>query len=366
MKKYLKITLLVVVAAIFIGTFIFLYQKSKPKTTVYETITPEIADLEKTTVATGKVEPRDEVLIKPQISGIISEVYKEAGQTIKQGEVIAKVKVIPELGQLNSAESRVRVAEISTAQAETDHERIKKLYNDKLISREDYEKSEVEIKKAREELQTAKDALEIIKEGITKNSASFSSTLIRSTIDGLILDVPIKVGNSVIMRNTFNDGTTIATVANMNDLIFKGKIDETEVGRIHEGMPVKLTIGALQNLTFDAELEYISPKGVEENGANQFEIKAAVHAPDSVQIRSGYSANAEIVLQRAQKVLAVPEGIIEFSGDSTFVWVMTDSIPEQKFERRQIKTGMSDGIKLEIKEGLTGKEKVRASEKKDK
>ena len=311
MKKYLKITLLVVVAAIFIGTFIFLYQKSKPKTTVYETITPEIADLEKTTVATGKVEPRDEVLIKPQISGIISEVYKEAGQTIKQGEVIAKVKVIPELGQLNSAESRVRVAEISTAQAETDHERIKKLYNDKLISREDYEKSEVEIKKAREELQTAKDALEIIKEGITKNSASFSSTLIRSTIDGLILDVPIKVGNSVIMSNTFNDGTTIATVANMNDLIFKGKIDETEVGRIHEGMPVKLTIGALQNLTFDAELEYISPKGVEENGANQFEIKAAVHAPDSVQIRSGYSANAEIVLQRAQKVLAVPEGIIE-------------------------------------------------------
>ena len=366
MKKYLKITLLVVVAAIFIGTFIFLYQKSKPKTTVYETVTPEIADLEKTTVATGKVEPRDEVLIKPQISGIISEVYKEAGQTIKQGEVIAKVKVIPELGQLNSAESRVRVAEISTAQAETDHERIKKLYNDKLISREDYEKSEVEIKKAREELQTAKDALEIIKEGITKNSASFSSTLIRSTIDGLILDVPIKVGNSVIMSNTFNDGTTIATVANMNDLIFKGKIDETEVGRIHEGMPVKLTIGALQNLTFDAELEYISPKGVEENGANQFEIKAAVHAPDSVQIRSGYSANAEIVLQRAQKVLAVPEGIIEFSGDSTFVWVMTDSIPEQKFERRQIKTGMSDGIKLEIKEGLTGKEKVRASEKKGK
>lgn len=366
MKKYLKITLLVVVAAIFIGTFIFLYQKSKPKTTVYETVTPEIADLEKTTVATGKVEPRDEVLIKPQISGIISEVYKDTGQTIKQGEVIAKVKVIPELGQLNSAESRVRVAEISTAQAETDHERIKKLYNDKLISREDYEKSEVEIKKAREELQTAKDALEIIKEGITKNSASFSSTLIRSTIDGLILDVPIKVGNSVIMSNTFNDGTTIATVANMNDLIFKGKIDETEVGRIHEGMPVKLTIGALQNLTFDAELEYISPKGVEENGANQFEIKAAVHAPDSVQIRSGYSANAEIVLQRAQKVLAVPEGIIEFSGDSTFVWVMTDSIPEQKFERRQIKTGMSDGIKLEIKEGLTGKEKVRASEKKDK
>lgn len=361
MKKYLKITLLVVVAAIFVGTFIFLYQKSKPKTTTYETLVPEIADLEKTTVATGKVEPRDEVLIKPQISGIISEVYKEAGQSIKKGEVIAKVKVIPELGQLNSAESRVRLAEINAAQAETDFSRIKKLYNDKLISKEEYEKSEVTVKQAREEKQTAKDALEIVKEGITKNSASFSSTLIRSTIDGLILDVPIKVGNSVIMSNTFNDGTTIATIANMNDLIFKGKIDETEVGRIHENMPVKLTIGALQNLTFDAVLEYISPKGVEENGANQFEIKAAIQVPDTVQIRSGYSANAEIVLQRANKVLALPESTIEFSGDSTFVWVMTDSVPEQKFERRQVITGMSDGIKLEIKKGLNAKDKVRKS-----
>ena len=255
-KKFLKIALLVVIAALFIWTFVFLYQKSQPKVTVYETIVPEVTDLEKTTVATGKVEPRDEVLIKPQISGIIAEVYKEAGQSVKQGEVLAKVKVIPELGQLNSAESRVRLAEINAAQAETDFARTQKLY---------------------------------------KNSASFSSTLIRSTITGLILDVPIKVGNSVIMSNTFNDGTTIATVANMNDLIFRGNIDETEVGRVHEGMPVKLTIGALQNLSFDATLEYISPKGVEENGANQFEIKAAIAAPDSVQIRSGYSANAEMV-----------------------------------------------------------------------
>ena len=365
-KKYLKIASLVVVAAIFIWTFVFLYQKSQPKVKVYETIVPEIADLEKTTVATGKVEPRDEVLIKPQISGIISEVYKEAGQSIRQGEVIAKVKVIPELGTLNSAESRVRLAEINAKQAETDFTRIKKLYEDQLISREDYEKGEVAVKQAREENQTAKDNLEIIKEGITKNSASFSSTMIRSTIDGLILDVPVKAGNSVIMSNTFNDGTTIATVANMNDLIFRGNIDETEVGRIHEGMPIKLTIGALQNLTFDAILEYISPKGVETNGANQFEIKAAITVPDTVQIRSGYSANAEIVLQRASKVLAVPESTIEFSGDSTFVYIMTDSVPQQKFERTQVTTGMSDGIKIEIKKGVTAQTKLRGAEKKDK
>ena len=366
MKKFLKITLLVVLTAGIIGTFVFLWMKSRPKVVVYETVNAEITDLQKTTVATGKVEPRDEILIKPQISGIIDEVYKEAGQSIRKGEVIAKVKVIPELGQVNSAESRVRLAEINEKQAQTDFDRVEKLFKDKLISREDFEKSEVALKQARVEVQTAKDALEIIKEGITKNSASLSSTLIRSTIDGLILDVPVKAGNSVIMSNTFNDGTTIATVANMNDLIFKGKIDETEVGRIHEGMPVKLTIGALQNLTFDAKLEYISPKGVEENGANQFEIKAAVSVPDSVQIRSGYSANAEIVLQRAQQTLAVPESVIEFSGDSTFVYVMTDSVPEQKFQRKPVTAGMSDGIKREIKSGVTAKDKIRGAEKKDK
>lgn len=365
-KKYLKIALLVVVAALFIWTFVFLYQKSRPKVVVYETVIPEVTDLEKTTVATGKVEPRDEVLIKPQISGIISEIYKVAGQSIKKNEVIAKVKVIPELGTLNSAESRVRLAGINATQAETDFARTQKLYKDKLISAEEYEKGEVAVRQAREELQTAKDNLEIVKEGITKNSASFSSTLIRSTIDGLILDVPIKVGNSVIMSNTLNDGTTIATVANMNDLIFRGNIDETEVGRVHEGMSVKLTIGALQNLSFNAILEYISPKGVEQNGANQFEIKAAISAPDSVQIRSGYSANAEIVLERAQKVLALPESTVEFSGDSTFVYVMTDSIPAQKFERRPIKVGMSDGIKIAIKSGITAKDKIRGAEKKDK
>lgn len=362
-KKPLRIAMLVLVALLFVWTFVFLYQKSQPKEIVYEVVTPEVTDLEKTTVATGKVEPRDEVLIKPQISGIIAEVYKEAGQTVQQGEVIAKVKVIPELGQLNSAESRVRLAEINANQAETDFSRTRKLYDDKLISAEEYEKGEVSLKQAREELQTAKDNLEIVKEGITKNSASFSSTLIRSTITGLILDVPIKVGNSVIMSNTFNDGTTIATVANMNDLIFRGNIDETEVGRIHEGMPVKLTIGALQDLSFDATLEYISPKGVEENGANQFEIKAAVAAPDSVQIRSGYSANAEIVLERAKQTLALPESTVEFSGDSTFVYVMTDSVPTQKFERRPIVVGMSDGIKIAVKSGITAGDKVRGAEK---
>ena len=362
MKKYVKIALLVMVAMIFLGTFVFLYQKSQPVATAYEVLNVSIGNLEQTTVATGKIEPRNEILIKPQISGIIDAIYKEAGETVKKGEVIAKVKVIPELGTLNSAESRVRLAEINARQSETDFGRMKKLFEEKLVSSEEYEKSEVIVKQAREELQTAKDNLEIVKEGITKNSASFSSTLIRSTIDGLILDVPIKEGNSVIMSNTFNDGTTIATVANMNDLIFRGNIDETEVGQLHENMPVKITLGALQDMEFDAQLEYISPKGVEVNGANQFEIKAAITVADGVTVRSGYSANAKIVLQQAIDVLNVPENAIEFSGDSTFVYLLTDSVPQQLFARKAVKTGMSDGIHIEIKSGLTNGQKVRGNE----
>ena len=359
MKKFMKIAVLVLIAAIFIGTFVFLYQKSQPEVVSYQILKAETKDLVQTTVATGKIEPRDEVEIKPQISGIIAEVYKEAGQTVQQGEVIAKVKVIPELGTLNSAESRVRLAEMNGKQAEIDLERMEKLYNDKLVSNEEYEKILLTAKQAREELQAAKDNLEIVKEGITKSSASFSSTLIRSTITGLILDVPIKVGNSVIMSNTFNDGTTIATVADMSDLIFRGNVDETEVGRIREGIPVKITLGALQNMKFDAVLEYISPKSIENNGANQFEIKAAITVPDSVTIRSGYSANAEMVLQQANDALTIPESAVEFSNDSTFVYVLTDSVPTQTFERRLIATGISNGIDTEVKQGLKAGESVR-------
>ncbi len=362
-RKIFKTALLIIVAGIFIWTFVYLYQKSKPSVTVYNIVWPEMTDLQKTTVVTGKVEPRDEVEIKPQISGIISEVCKEAGQQVKEGEIIAKVKVIPELGTLNSAESRVRLAEVNGAQAETDLARSQKLFDQQLISADEYDQVRLAAEQAREELQAARDNLQIVKEGITQASADISSTLIRSTITGLILDVPIKVGNSVIMANTMNDGTTIATVADMNDLIFKGNIDETEVGRIHEGMPVKLTIGALQDYSFDAVLEYISPKATENNGANQFEVKAAIEVPDTVRIRSGYSANAEIVLEHVQDILAVPESVIEFSGDSTFVYVLTDSVPRQQFERRQVEVGMSDGIQICIKSGVDSATPVRGTVK---
>ena len=359
MKKYSKLIVAAIVAVIFIGTFVFLYQKSQPTPVVYSEFTPEVKDIQKTTVITGKIEPRNEITVKPQISGIITDLYKEAGEMVQEGEVIAKVKVIPDMGQLSSAEARVRLADINLKQAQVDFSREEALYKQKLVSADEYDKIKQTLKQAKEEVVAAQDALDVVRNGVSKSNASASSTLIRSTITGLILDVPVKVGNTVVLSNTFNDGTTIATVANMNDLIFRGNIDETEVGRLVEGMPMKITIGALQDLSFEANLEYVSPKAVESNGANQFEVKAAVHVMKSGKIRSGYSANAEIVLAKASKVLSIPESAIEFSGDSTFVYIVKGEGEKKTYDRRAVTTGLSDGVSIEIKKGVTAKDKVR-------
>ena len=360
-KKIKRIVLLSVVGLAVVGTFVFLWKKAQPEVTEYEIVTPERGTVETKTVATGNVEPRYEILIKPQISGIISEVLKEAGQRVTEGEIIAKVKVIPEMGQLNSAESRVNVARISLDQVESTHRRDEQLFKQGILTAEEFDVSKANYRKAKEELANAQSSLEIVRDGISRNTRSSSTTQVRSTITGMILNVPIKVGNSVIQSNSFNDGTTIASVANMNDMIFRGNVDETEIGKIREGMPIKLTVGALGTRTFDAVLEYVSPKGEEKNGAIQFEIKAAVSLPDTSFVRAGYSANAEIVLERAANVLTIPESTVEFHGDTAFVQVVKQEKPKQIFEKRQIKTGLSDGIKIEVKEGLTEKDKIRGA-----
>lgn len=360
-KKIKRIVLLSLVGLAVVGTFVFLWKKAQPEVIEYEIVTPERGTVETKTVATGNVEPRYEILIKPQISGIISEVLKEAGQRVTEGEIIAKVKVIPEMGQLNSAESRVNVARISLDQVESTHRRDEQLFKQGILTAEEFDVSKANYRKAKEELANSQSSLEIVRDGISRNSRSSSTTQIRSTITGMILNVPIKVGNSVIQSNSFNDGTTIASVANMNDMIFRGNVDETEIGKIREGMPIKLTVGALGTRTFDAVLEYVSPKGEEKNGAIQFEIKAAVSLPDTSFVRAGYSANAEIVLERAANVLTIPESTVEFHGDTAFVQVVKQEKPKQIFEKRQIKTGLSDGIKIEVKEGLTEKDKIRGA-----
>lgn len=360
MKKYFKYILMALVAVIFIGTFVFLYIKSQPQPEVYDEFTLQRMDIRKTTVVTGKIEPRNEVNVKPQISGIITEILKEAGETVQEGEVIAKVKVIPDMGSLSAAQSRLRLAEINRKQAQTDYDREKTLFDKGLVAADEYDKIAQALRQAREEVDAAQDNLEVVRDGVSKSNASASSTLIRSTITGLILDIPVKVGNSVILANTFNDGTTIATVANMNDLIFRGNIDETEVGRLSTGMTMKITIGALQDLKFDARLEYIAPKATDQNGANQFEIKAAVNLPsNATNIRSGYSANAEIVLAEAKNVLAVQESAIEFDGDDTYVYVIKGEGDKQTYERRKVQTGISNGINIEIRSGVKPNERIR-------
>jgi len=360
MKKIFRIVLLVALIGVVGSTFVFLWKKSQPVKTNYEIVTVQRTTIEKKTVATGKVEARNEILIKPQISGIIAELTKEAGDMVKRDEIIAKIKVIPDMNSLNSAESRVNVAVINLEQEKTSFARQELLYSKQVISKEDYEKATASLKSVNEEYESAVNNLDITRNGMSKKDNQTSNTLIRSTINGMILDIPVKVGNSVIQSNSFNDGTTIATIADMTDMQFVGKVDETEVGRIKVGIPLKLTIGALNNRSFDAVLEYISPKGKEESGAIMFEIKAAAHIPKEVFVRAGYSANAEIVLSSANNVLTIPESVVEFDKDTAFVQVLKTKQP-QTFVRRRIVTGLSDGINIEVLSGLKEKEAIRGA-----
>ncbi|MDD3320442.1 MAG: efflux RND transporter periplasmic adaptor subunit [Paludibacter sp.] len=361
MKKIFKYFLLLLLAVAVLGTFYFLWKKSRPVVKIYEIEVVKRGDIDKRTVATGKVEPRNEILIKPQMSGIIAEVYKEAGDMVKTGDVIAKIKVIPDMVSLNSAVSRVTRAQISFDQTKKNFDRDSKLFQDKVISREEFEKTQLQFSSDKEELKSAKDNLSLIRDGVSNDKSQLSNTLVRSTINGTILDVPVKVGNSVIQSNNFNDGTTIATVANMSDMLFVGKLDETEVGKITVGMPMDITIGAIQDQKLTATLEYVSPKGTEENGAIMFEMKAAVKVPKDVFVRAGYSANAEIVLSKSGNVITIPESCIEFSSDTAFVYVLKTKDP-QTFEKKLVKIGLSDGIKIEVKSGLKVKDKIRGAE----
>ncbi len=358
MKKIFKYIVFALIGVLFVGTFVYLLRNSRPEKVEYLEHEAKVGSISRSTVITGKIEPRNEVNVKPQINGIIAELYKEAGQQVKEGEVIAKLRVIPDMNSLSSAQSRVRLAEINLKQAKTNYDREKALWDKHLVSDEEYDQVLQAYNQAKEEKNAAQESLEVIRDGVSKSNATGSSTLVRSTITGLILDIPVKVGNSVIQANTMNDGTTVATVANMSDLIFDGNIDETEVGSLVEGMPMHISIGALPAYGSDAALEYISPKAVENNGANQFEIKAALPMSTEYMIRSGYSANAEIVLERADSVLVIPESALEFEGAETFVYIKN---AEGEYEKTPVTTGLSDGLNIEIRSGLSEGDKVRGT-----
>jgi len=356
MKKIFKTIILVLVAVVFVGTIVFLYIKSKPKKEVFETQTPTVNNIVKKTIATGTVVPRKEIEIKPMVSGIIAELYVVPGQKIKKGDLIAKVRIIPQMVELNNAENRVERAKIALNEDKITFDRQKGLYEQKVISEVEYRQALLAYQNSKTEMSTAEDNLQLIKEGVTKRTGSVTNTLIRSTIDGMILDVPVKEGNSVIEANNFNAGTTIAFVADMGEMIFQGKVDETEVGRLKKGMPLILTIGAIDKATFNASLEYVAPKGQLENGAIQFEVKAKIALKDSFFVRAGYSANADIVLEKRDSVLTVPEALLQFQHDSAFVEVETKP---QVFEKRFLKTGISDGLNIEILTGVVKTDKLK-------
>jgi len=349
MKKFFKIVIGIVLLGVFVWTIYFLYSKSEEKPVVFKTTTPLTTDIIKKTVATGSVVPRKEIEIKPQVSGIVDEIYVEAGTMVSTNDKIALVKIIPNMVSLNNAENRLRQAKINLDNAKIDLDRNEKLMDNKVIAAAEFQPFEVAYKSAREEYKAAQDNLDLVKKGETSGNSSNTNRLIRSTIEGMILDVPVKQGNSVIEANTMNDGTTVASVADMTDLVFEGKVDESEVGKIKEGMDLILRIGAIENETFSATLEYISPKGVEEDGAIQFEIKAAVKLKENQFIRAGYSANADIVLDRRDQVLAISEALLQFDGDSAYVELKTG---DQEFEKRYVETGLSDGINIELKSGV--------------
>ncbi|MEI7526112.1 MAG: efflux RND transporter periplasmic adaptor subunit [Mariniphaga sp.] len=355
-KKIAKIFGLTLLLAVFIGTLVFLYQKSQPKPDVFEIQKAQVTNIIKKTVATGSVVPRKEIEIKPQVSGIVEQIFILAGQKIKKGDVIARVKIIPDMVNLNNAESRVNRAKLNLEDARIDFDRQSALFGKQVISIGEFQKAKLTFNSAKEEAEAAENNLELIRKGVTKNSATTTNTLIRSTIEGMVLDVPVKEGFSVIQANTFNAGTTIGIIADMNDMIFQGKVDETEVGKIREGMNIELTIGAIESEKFNAILKYIAPKGLVENGAIQFDIKADVKLKENQFIRSGYSANANIVLEKRDSVLAVPEGLLKFEKDSAFVEV--EGLP-QKFEKKFVKTGISDGINIEILSGISKTDRLK-------
>lgn len=360
MKRIFPISLGISFLGLLIWTGVFLYQKSVEDPVVYQTATPFVSDIIKKTVATGSVKPRREVAVKSQVSGIVETIYVKAGDHVKEGQLLAKVKIIPSMASLNNAETNLNRARISYEDALKELTRQEKLYQEKLIAEAEYNQFLVNFKRCTEDLEAAENNLMIVREGASKKSGNASNNLVKATASGMVLDVPVKEGGFVIESNTFNEGTSIAIIADMTEMIFEGKVDESEIEKIKVGMNLNLTIGALSDKTYNATLEFISPKGVDDQGTIQFGVRAAVLLKENEFIRAGYSANADIVLDKRDSVLAIGEHLLQFDNNEIFVEVET---APQKFEKRPVKAGLSDGIIIEILSGLNKEEKIKIVQK---
>ncbi len=347
-----------------IGVFIILllfagmyFVKSNSKSPItYDTETAFRTDIEEKTVATGKVVPEEEVEVKPQVTGIVDKIYAEEGQEIREGDLIAKIRVVPNEQSLNGARGRVRNAEISLSNAKLDYDRNKAIFDKGVISAQDFQNFQLRYDQAQQELRNARNDLQIIRQGSTGGAQAITN--IRASAAGTILEIPVEEGDQVIQSNNFNDGTTVATIADMGKMIFEGKVDEAEVGKLKEEMPLKISLGAIQDKEFDAKLKFIAPKGNEEQGAVQFKIEGEVYLDEDFYVRAGYSANASIVLEKKDSILAIKEALLQFDKDTDKPYVEVE-IGEQEFERRDIEIGLSDGINVEIVSGITEEDKIK-------
>ncbi|AKA35563.1 efflux RND transporter periplasmic adaptor subunit [Flagellimonas lutaonensis] len=357
MKKILKWVGLavLVIGALWAASF---FIKSNSKSPIeYETHKPFISSIEKKTVATGKVIPEDEIEIKPQISGIIEKIYKVEGDKVKAGDLIAVIKVVPNEQALYQARGRVNNAKVALNNAEIEYNRNKKLFDKGVVSAQDFQNLQLQYEQAKLELENAQNDYQIILKGSAGGSSS-ANTNIRATVDGTILEIPVEEGDQVIQSNNFNDGTTIATIADLGKMIFEGKVDEGEVGKLKVGMPLKISLGAIEDKEFDAKLKFIAPKGVEEAGAVQFKIEGDVEVDDDFMVRAGYSANASLTLEKKDSILVIPEALLQFDKETDKPYVEV-AVGEQEFERRDIEIGISDGINVEIVSGLTEEDEVK-------
>ncbi len=354
LNMIVRIFLLFLVLALFAGGLYFLIKRNEQPTEVFETRKVTQSTIIKKAVASGSIEPRKEVTIKSRVSGVVETLFLDAGETIDKDALIAKIKIVPDAVTLNAAQARVETARISADNARRERDRRKTLLDENLISRDEYATYQYEFEIQREEEESARSNLQLIREGGSGEAGTVSSE-IRSTVRGTVLEVPVKEGETVTETNNFNEGTTIASVADMTDMIFTGTVDESEVGRIREGMALQISIGAIEDEIFDGTLEFISPKGVRDEGTVQFQIRAAIKQNPQRQVRAGYSANADIVLDLRDDVLTLDEGALIFEDNKTWVLVKAG----EQFERREIKTGLSDGLKIEITEGLADGDIVR-------
>ena len=341
---------------VFLGTLFFVYKNSQKKPITYETHTLSKNDIIKKVVATGSVVPEKQIEITPKISGVIEHINVEAGDMVSKGDILAKVAIVPNMISQNAAESRVRQAEINLDDAQREYERNKKLVENDVISEVEFQRFKLSYNSALEEVQAAKDNLLLIKKGVTQKTRSQTNTLIRSTINGMVLDVPIKEGSSVIESNNFNNGTIVAEIADMSKMIFEGVVDESEVDKLAIGMPIRLTVGAIEGKQFKANITYISPKGSEVDGSIQFDIKATVELLEGAFIRAGYSANANIIIDERKDVWVINEGLLQFDDEGAFVEI---EVAEQVFEKRYVETGLSDGINAEVVSGISDKDKIK-------